>query len=195
MKEIRAFYTDDFIRVYQAYNFLIANSAVIHQKFISPPFKIERTTWIKPSFLWMMYRSDWATKKNQERILAIDITHEGFLWALEHSCLSHFDKSTYESHEEWKKIKSSPVVIQWDPERDLLFRKLSCRAIQIGLTPAAVKLYITDWIIKITDITNTVKKIKSLVDEKKMTDTLKLLPLEKKYPVCATIMQRLGITL
>lgn len=41
-------------------------------------FKMDRMTWIKPSFLWMMYRSGWATKKDQERILAIDIKREGF---------------------------------------------------------------------------------------------------------------------
>src|SRR4051812_17137799 len=27
-----------------------------------PPFKAGRMTWIKPSFLWMMYRSGWATQ-------------------------------------------------------------------------------------------------------------------------------------
>ncbi|MFD1908579.1 DUF4291 family protein [Paenibacillus rhizoplanae] len=43
-----------------------------------PSFRIDRMTWIKPSFLWMMYRAGWATKTDQERILAIDITREGF---------------------------------------------------------------------------------------------------------------------
>jgi hypothetical protein len=36
-------------------------------------------TWIKTNFLWMMYRSGWATKHNQEKILAITIKKEGFL--------------------------------------------------------------------------------------------------------------------
>jgi hypothetical protein len=83
IKQIRAFYNKDSIRVYQAYNNLIADTAVKNNNFKFSPFKMERTTWIKPSFLWMMYRSGWATKENQDRILAIDITHEGFLWALE----------------------------------------------------------------------------------------------------------------
>ncbi len=77
-REIRAFYTDKTIRVYQAFNHAIADSAIQHQTFVSPPFKMERTTWIKPSFFWMMYRSGWATKEDQERILGVDITHEGF---------------------------------------------------------------------------------------------------------------------
>jgi Domain of unknown function (DUF4291) len=55
-----------------------------------PPFKRDRMTWIKPSFLWMMYRCDWATKPGQERVLAVKITRAGFEWALAHACLSHF---------------------------------------------------------------------------------------------------------
>ena len=61
-----------------------------HGTFVSPPFKMSRMTWIKPSFLWMMYRAGWGYKDaGQRRILAIDITREGFQWALEHSCPSH----------------------------------------------------------------------------------------------------------
>jgi hypothetical protein len=46
-------------------------------------------TWIKPSFLWMAYRSGWGTKPGQERVLAIKIKRSGFEWALMHSSLSH----------------------------------------------------------------------------------------------------------
>ncbi len=48
-------------------------------------------TWIKPSFLWMMYRSGWATKPGQEQVLSIEITRSGFEWALANACLSHFE--------------------------------------------------------------------------------------------------------
>ncbi len=192
-KEIRAFYTDKFVRVYQAYNTIIADSALKHKKFVSPPFKIERTTWIKPSFLWMMYRSGWATKENQERVLAIDITHEGFLWALEHSCLSHFDGKIHASHDEWKKIKStSPVVIQWDPERDIYLNKLDYRAIQIGLTPPAAKPYTEQWIINISDITPMVTQVNSFINNKKMAEATSLLPLEKIYSLPHNIQQKTG---
>ena len=187
-REIRAFYTDSFIRVYQAYNDSIADCALRHKKFLSPPFKIERATWIKPSFLWMMYRSGWATKENQQRILAIDVTHQGFLWALENSCLSHFDSSIHPSKEEWKKIKSkSPVIVQWDPERDIRLNKLEYRAIQIGLTPPAAKLYTEQWIVDISDITEIVKKIKSLVENKKTEEVTAFLPIEKNIPITSKI--------
>ena len=64
-KEIRAFYTEDTVRVYQAYNKVIANEAVKNGTFGSN-FKLDRMTWVKPSFLWMMYRCGWGTKENQE---------------------------------------------------------------------------------------------------------------------------------
>lgn len=72
----------------------------------------------------MMYRAGWGFKDDgQNRILAIDITLEGFEWALAHSCLSHRDPSL--SEEEWQQRKDhSPVRIQWDPERDLLLQPL-----------------------------------------------------------------------
>ncbi|MFM7200125.1 MAG: DUF4291 family protein, partial [Myxococcota bacterium] len=61
-RQIRAVYDDKTIRVYQAYSDAIADSALKHQTFVAPPFKMERMTWIKPSFLWMMYRAGWGYK-------------------------------------------------------------------------------------------------------------------------------------
>lgn len=49
-KQIRAVYTDSTIRVYQAYGDAIADAALAAGTFV-PPFKTERMTWIKPSFL------------------------------------------------------------------------------------------------------------------------------------------------
>ena len=34
-------------------------------------------TWIKPSFLWMMERSNWGRKSGQECVLAVRITRAG----------------------------------------------------------------------------------------------------------------------
>ena len=85
-REIRAVHTSETIRVYQAYSDEIADSAMRRQTFVSPPFSMTRMTWIKPSFLWMMYRAGWGKKDDgQKRILAIDITHSGFAWALANS--------------------------------------------------------------------------------------------------------------
>ena len=76
-RNIYAVFDDKTIRVYQAYSNEIADEALKLGKFGSK-FSLTRMTWIKPSFLWMMYRSSWASKQGQERILAIDLKKEGF---------------------------------------------------------------------------------------------------------------------
>jgi hypothetical protein len=180
-QQIRAHYDAETIRVYQAYSDAIADSALAHGRFASPPFKMERMTWIKPSFLWMMYRAGWGFKDaGQSRILAIDITREGFEWALTNSCPSHADPSM--SKEEWERLKnSSPVRIQWDPERDLLLQPLPYRAIQIGLSKEAVELYVNQWIRRITDVTPLAHEIHSLVEGNNLEEARPLLPTEYPY--------------
>lgn len=180
--QIRASYTDKTIRVYQAYSDIIADSALNHNTFISPPFKIDRMTWIKPSFLWMMYRSGWAQKDiNQKRILAIDLDRNGFEWAIQNSCLSH--KPEYLDSNEWNVYKKEyPVRIQWDPERNMFLEPLPYRTIQIGLSNEAVLKYVNEWVQQITDITQTVTDIKKLIDLKKFEKATNLFPIEKIYP-------------
>jgi hypothetical protein len=195
-RQIRAQYDEKTIRVYQAYSNVIADSALQHGTFVSPPFKMDRMTWIKPSFLWMMYRSGWGKKDNgQNRILAIDITREGFEWALEHSCLSHFEKGMYDTKEEWQAAKNnSPVRIQWDPERDLHLQPLEHRAIQIGLSEGAVKLYVNEWIQSITDITGMAADIYSLVEQNQLEAANQHLPIEIPYRPNSKQQRILGMT-
>lgn len=183
VRQIRAVYDDTTIRVYQAYSDAIADSALKHQTFVAPPFKIERMTWIKPSFLWMMYRAGWGFKdEGQRRILAIDITREGFEWALAHSCPSHPEPGM--SHEGWEQLKSrSPVRIQWDPERDLQLQPLPHRAIQIGLSKEAVRLYVGEWIQRITDVTPLAHSIQSLVEADQLAKGSNLVPREVALPL------------
>lgn len=180
-RQIRAVYDDTTIRVYQAYSDAIADSALKHQAFVSPPFKMERMTWIKPSFLWMMYRAGWGNKdEGQKRILAIDITREGFEWALAHSCPSHPEPGM--SADEWEQLKSrSPVRIQWDPERDLFLQPLPHRAIQIGLSKEAVRLYTGEWIQQITDVTPLAHSIHSLIRSEALDNARAFLPEEQPY--------------
>ncbi len=194
-REIRAVYGDKTIRVYQAYPDAIADSALANGTFVSPPFSMDRMTWIKPSFLWMMYRSGWGAKDpGQARILAIDITRAGFEWALGHSCFSHFDEDQYATEREWQKAKArSPVRIQWDPERDLSLRRLGHRSIQIGLSKESVAFYVHEWIQKITDITDRVKAIHTLTNEGRLDDATRLVPMERPYPVSDALKRRLSM--
>src|SRR4051794_26654590 len=78
------------IIVYQAFNNAISDYAIKHQKFGGDVYSFSRMTWIKPNFLWMMYRSGWASKKDQERILAIEITKDGFMKLLSKGVHSSF---------------------------------------------------------------------------------------------------------
>ncbi|MFG1496801.1 DUF4291 domain-containing protein [Saccharospirillum sp. HFRX-1] len=190
--QIRATYDDKTIRVYQAYSDAIADAALEHGTFRSPPFKMERMTWIKPSFLWMMYRSGWGEKDaNQNRILAIDISREGFEWALSNSVLSHEAKN-YKDRDEWLRIKkSTPVRIQWDPERDFHLQPLEHRAIQIGLCNEAVTLYVNEWIQRITDVTSLAENIRSLVHEENLEAAKSHAPIETKYPLNDALFERI----
>lgn len=181
LRQIKASYTDTTIRVYQAYSHAIADTALAQQTFVSPPFKMERMTWIKPSFLWMMYRAGWGFKDTgQARILAIDMKRTGFEWALQHSCLSHPGPDMDEA--EWQRLKASrPVRIQWDPERDLHLNPQTERAIQMGLSGDAVQYYVHDWIQHIEDITLLAHTIYSLVQQGRLNEAQALLPQEQVY--------------
>ncbi len=56
-------------------------------------------SWIKPSFLWMMYGSGWRQKEGQEHVLTIKIKHGSWEWALRNLCLSHYVEGFHLSQE------------------------------------------------------------------------------------------------
>ena len=180
-REIRAFYTEDTVRVYQAYNQAIAEEAVKNGTF-QGNFKLDRMTWIKPSFLWMMYRCGWGTKENQEHVLAIDIKREAFDFIVQNAVLSTYNENMGISYIDWKKqIKESNIRCQWDPERDIFGNPLEYRSIQLGLRGEAVWKYVHEWIVDITDITDYVRELR---EKKKMgIDIRPLLPKEEKYSI------------
>lgn len=137
-RQVRARYSPDTITVYQAYPPQIAVSAVAAGRFVAP-FKRDRMTWIKPSFLWMMYRCGWATKPGQEQVLAVEVTRAGLEWALARACLSHYDRHLHESRTDWsRRLKTSPVRVQWDPERSLQLQALPYRTSRRTCTPTGI---------------------------------------------------------
>ncbi len=191
MRRINAVYTDETIRIYQAFNARIADEAVKLGTF-GNSFKRERMTWIKPSFLWIMYRSGWAEKENQERILAIDIKREGFDEILRNAVMSSYSENMSISREEWKKqIAVSEVRCQFDPDRDIYGNPQPVRAIQLGLRGKMVERYINEWIVSITDITENVRYLKSLRDSGKLLP--ELLPVEKEYPINISVTGGLNV--
>ncbi|KAG4108703.1 hypothetical protein H8356DRAFT_1617219 [Neocallimastix lanati (nom. inval.)] len=182
--QIRAVYNEDTIRVYQAYSKKIGEEAIKLGTF-GPSFKLTRMTWIKPSFLWMMYRCGWATKdKNQECVLGIDIKRQAFDYLIKNSVPSSKPKNNNIAitDEEWKeKIKNSDIRIQWDPERDIDGNPLSYRSVQLGLRGKAIENYVNNWIVNIEDITAYVLDLSQKKQEG--IDIIPLLPKEKIYNI------------
>ena len=191
-RQVRATATPESVRIYQAYPPEIATKALAAQTFKSP-FKRDRMTWIKTSFTWMMYRAGWGTKPGQERILAVDLRRDGFESALGTACLSHFDRVTHSSHEEWKDaLAKSRVRVQWDPERTVALEALPWRAIQVGLERDAVDAYLDEWILRIDDVTELARNIKGLVDRGDIARADLIRPTELPYPLPKDISKRIG---
>ena len=80
-RQIRANHDRESVVVYQAYRKQIAEPAIEQGRFVAP-YSWGRMTWIKPSFLWMMARSNWGKKPGQEYVLQLRIRREGFEKAL-----------------------------------------------------------------------------------------------------------------
>jgi hypothetical protein len=179
-RQIRAVHTADTITVYQAYSAAIADPAVSAGRFVAP-FKRDRMTWIKPSFLWMMYRCGWGTKPGQERVLAVEITRAGFEWALAHACISHYEIGAGETRAEWsRRVRRSPVRVQWDPERSIQLGALEHRSLQLGLGGEAVPRYVDEWTVAIRDVTDLAREVQATRDPA-------LLPPERPYPLSAEL--------
>jgi hypothetical protein len=124
-KHIMAQYDDYCIVLYQAFNSKIASWVVENQRFGGPDYSTTRMTWFKSNFLWMMYRSGWCSKSNQEHVLAIWITRDSFEKAL----LQHYLRDLNEKEKERGKIR-----LQWDPDhRPNGENCINRKALQIGL--------------------------------------------------------------
>jgi hypothetical protein len=178
--EIRADHDARTIVVYQAYRPEIAEAAVAAQRFVAP-FSLGRMTWIKPSFLWMMERSGWATKPGQEHVLAVRITRAGWEEALAVARLSE------------QGAGDGPVVVQWDPERSVRGDKLGHRSIQVGLGRGIVERYVNEWTVEIRDLTSLVGRLRQFREGGEWSRITALLPPERPYALPPSIGRRLGM--
>lgn len=155
---IMAQFDDEKIVVYQSYRKEIGQFAIQNQYF-GGAFSLERMSWIKPNFLWMMYRNGWGTKENQECTLAIHLKLEAFKRYLENAVYSSYNDELEISREEWQnQVKESSVRLQWDPDHDPFWKKLERRAIQIGLRNGFIKSFAKEDILLIEDISEFVKE-------------------------------------
>lgn len=155
---LMAQYDDEKIIVYQSYRKAIGEFAVKNQYF-GGPFSLERMTWIKPNFLWMMYRNGWGTKEGQEYVLAIHLKMDAFKKYLENAVYSSYNDRLGISREEWQDgVKTSSSRLQWDPDHDPFGAKLERRAIQIGLRNDLIKSFAKEDLILIENISEFVKE-------------------------------------
>ncbi len=176
---ILAQFDEDSIVLYQAYRPAIGKFAAT-QGYFGGEFSFERMSWIKPNFLWMMYRSGWGTKVNQEIVLAIWLKRSAFDDILALAVHSTFVPEIYASETEWKKaVQRSNVRLQWDLDHNPSGTRLARRAIQLGLRADVLKAYAKDWIIHIEDISDFVQQ-----QRQNIADCTQLItPREKVYPV------------
>ena len=191
-REIRADYDAATIVIYQAYSPGIAAPALTSQRF-APPFSYGRMTWIKPSFLWLMERSNWAQKTGQEQILAVRMTRSGWEEALALGVLTSAEPRVYPTYANWQEqFSKAQVHIQWDPERSLRGSSLPYRSIQVGVSRHIVRRYVEEWTVAIEDYTPRVRKITTLLRTGEDAKAKALLPSERAYPLSAELKQRIG---
>jgi hypothetical protein len=192
-QHILAHQVDDRLVVYQAYNKAIADFALENQYLGGSHFSYSRMSWIKPNFLWMMYRCGWASKENQERVLALWIKKADFEAILAQAVFSAFKEDKYKDVEDWKtELNAKEVRLQWDPDHDPYGRKLTRRAIQLGLKGNALEIFGKGGIQLVEDITEFVLEQGKNAAADRIKDLL--VPLECAYkPIDKTLYSKIGI--
>jgi hypothetical protein len=155
-KHILAHYDAETIVVYQAYRPSIGKHVIAHGAF-GGDFSYSRMSWIKPNFLWMMYRSGWGTKDGQDITLALRLRRAFFDHLLAQAVASSFDPSEYTTRDDWASaVAKSAVRLQWDPDHDPLGKPLLRRAIQLGLRGSVLEAFGRRELLDVIDMTEFV---------------------------------------
>ena len=166
---------------------------------------LNRMSWIKLNFLWMIYFSGWATKLKPEVVLAIWLKRSAFDEVMK-ACIplrsdsiltprlsSKFIPELYSTKQEWQQaIHKSSVRLQWD--RTLRDGQLKRRAIQQGLRGDLLAAYARDWILHIENIFKLVREQYKLLANDRKRDFL--VSAEFVYPMTnstATLNLQLSI--
>jgi hypothetical protein len=181
-RHILAHFDSSSVTVYQAYRPSVGLHVAKHQQF-GADFSFTRMSWIKTNFLWMMYRSGWGAKKDQEVTLVVRLKREPFDWILENAVHSTFVSEVNQDSAEWEKaVSTSSVRLQWDPDHDPAGTKLERRAIQLGLRGDTLVKYARDWIVEIEDISDFIRDQREYAKSRELYAKL-LIPREDVYPI------------
>lgn len=180
-RHILASFDDESIVVYQAYKPSIGQFAIRHGHLGGPDFSFTRMSWIKPNFLWMMYRSGWGTKPGQEIILGLRLSRSFFDSILALAVASSYDPRAFATREAWQEaVADSEVRRQWDPDHDPHGAKQQRRAIQLGLRGEMLRRMGREALLEVIDMSGFVAEQRAKLQG---TDLAGLLtPLERVYP-------------
>lgn len=183
-EHILAHYDDESIVVYQAYRPSIGHYAIEHGRFGGPDFSLNRMSWIKPNFLWMMYRSGWGAKEGQEVILGLRVRRSFFDGVLAQAVASTYQPDRYASREAWKAaVDASEVRLQWDPDHDPQGGKLARRAVQLGLRGKILEAFAGRELLEVIDMSSFVGEQRPLA---LASDSMLRTPIETVYTPAAS---------
>jgi len=190
-RHILAQFDADSIVVYQAYRPQIGRFAAANGTF-GDGFSLSRMSWIKPNFLWMMYRSGWASKEGQEVVLAVRLKRAAFDQILAAAVPSSFDPRLYPTESAWTRaVAGSDVRLQWDPDHHPGGAPMERRAIQLGLRGKALEKYAREWILSIEDVSEFVRAQAANITAPRLSGLV--VPCEDVYPVAdREVAGRLG---
>jgi hypothetical protein len=178
---ILAQYDSDSVVVYQAYRPTTGQFAARHG-FFGGEFSYNRMSWVKPNFLWMMYRSGWGTKESQETTLAVRIRRSAFDAMLAAAVHSTYVPGIHASEDLWRQqVANSDVRLQWDPDHAPDGRPVDRRAIQLGLRGEFLRKYGREWIVAIEDVSLLVAEQRTILEARGESGLAT--PRERPYPV------------
>jgi Domain of unknown function (DUF4291) len=191
-RQILAQFDDDSVIVYQAYEPAIGQFAAKNGYF-GGEFSLSRMSWIKPNFLWMMYRCGWASKEGQEVVLAVRLKRSAYDEILRLAVYSSFVPDVYENEFAWRSaVSTSDVRLQWDPDHDPSGASVERRAIQLGLRGEVLAKYAKEWLLGIEDVSEFV--LEQRENAGSLYERL-ITPKEGVYPVNdPEVAARLGVT-
>lgn len=191
-RHILAHFDEQTIIVYQAYCPATGLFAA-RNGFFGEGFSYNRMSWIKPNFLWMMYRSNWGRSQGQEVVLAVRLKRTFFDSLLERAVPSSFDPTDFECHEAWKAaVEASDVRLQWDPDHRPNGTKEERRAIQLGLRGATLDAYGKREIVEIIDMSKFVASQRENAEFDRFDQLMT--PVERPYrPTREEVALRIGL--
>jgi len=191
--QIRARFNQNRVTVYQGHTPEIAEASIEAGRLMVPT-NTTGNLWITMSFLDAMRDSDWAMRDGQHRILALNMSREGFEWILSQAAPGHFDPAKYTTVAQWERaVVHSPVRIQWDQAIGLDGTPAGWMTPRLGLALEARDRFLTEWVSHIADVTPHVWKMHQFILDGDIGGVEVRLPEEHVYPLRDALRAHLGL--